>query len=48
MPTDGGRSIVENLVPDELLKKAGDKRAGKVVDSLDRGLYNAVVLKKVE
>ncbi|KZM22528.1 uncharacterized protein EKO05_0009602 [Ascochyta rabiei] len=48
LPTDGSRKIVEAFVPDELLKKAGDKRAGKIMDGLQKGLYNAVALKKAE
>lgn len=48
LPTDGSRSIVEAFVPDELLEKAGDKRAGKVMEGLQKGLYNAIALKKAE
>lgn len=48
LPTDGSRKIVEAFVPDELLKTAGDKRAGKVMDGLQKGLYTAVDLKKPE
>lgn len=48
LPTDGSRKIVEAFVPDELLKKVGDKRAGKVMEGLQKGLYNAVALKKAD
>lgn len=48
LPTDGSRNIVEAFVPDKLLSKAGDKRVGRVADGLDKGLYNAVTLKKAE
>ena len=48
LPTDGSRKIVESFIPDELLKNAGDKRAGKVMDGLHKGLYNAVDLKKAD
>lgn len=48
LPTDGSRKIVEAFVSDEMLEKAGDKRAGKVADGLKKGLYNAVALKKAE
>lgn len=46
LPTDGSRKIVEAFVPDDLLEKAQDKRAGKVMEGLQKGLYNAVALKK--
>lgn len=48
LPTDGSRKIVEAFVPDELLREAGDKRVGKVMDGLQKGLYNAVALKKAD
>lgn len=48
LPTDGSRKITEAFVPDELLKEAGDKRAGVVMEGLRKGLYNAVALKKAD
>ncbi|KAF1928897.1 uncharacterized protein M421DRAFT_100651 [Didymella exigua CBS 183.55] len=48
LPTDGSRKIVEAFVSDELLEEAGDKRAGKVMEGLQKGLYNAVALKKAD
>ncbi|KAJ4384559.1 hypothetical protein N0V86_000159 [Didymella sp. IMI 355093] len=48
LPTDGSRKITEAFVPDELLKETGDKRAGKVMEGLQKGLYNAVALKKAD
>ncbi|KAF3005105.1 hypothetical protein E8E13_010048 [Curvularia kusanoi] len=48
LPSDGSRKIVESFVPDEVLEAAGDKRAGKVTEALQKGLYNAVALKKAE
>lgn len=48
LPTDGSRNIVEFFIPDELLKEADDKRAGKVMEGLRKGLYNAVALKKAD
>lgn len=46
LPTDGSRKIVEAYVSDGMLKQAGDKRAGKVAEGIDKGLYEAVDLKK--
>ncbi|KAJ4984521.1 hypothetical protein SVAN01_09996 [Stagonosporopsis vannaccii] len=48
LPTDGSRKIVESFIPDEMLEKAGDSRVGKVMDGLQKGLYNAVALKKAD
>jgi glyoxylase-like metal-dependent hydrolase (beta-lactamase superfamily II) len=48
LPTDGSRQIFEAFVPDELLHEAKDKRAGKVMEGLQKGLYNAVALKKAD
>ncbi|KAF2827645.1 hypothetical protein CC86DRAFT_369733 [Ophiobolus disseminans] len=45
LPTDGSRKIVEYYVPDDMLP-AGDKRKGKVMDALKKGLYNGTDLKK--
>lgn len=44
LPTDGSRKIVEAFVSDDLLKKAGDKRVGKVEEAKKKGLYEAVDL----
>jgi glyoxylase-like metal-dependent hydrolase (beta-lactamase superfamily II) len=44
LPTDGSRKIVEAFVSDGLLKKAGDKRVGKVEEAKKKGLYEAVDL----
>lgn len=44
-PTDGSRKIVEAYISDELLEKAGDKRAGKVSDAKRKGHYEAVLLR---
>ncbi|KAF2130049.1 hypothetical protein P153DRAFT_289927 [Dothidotthia symphoricarpi CBS 119687] len=46
LPTDGSRKIVEAFVSDEMLKEAGDRRAGKVAEGIKKGLYEAVELKK--
>lgn len=48
LPTDGSRKIVEAFIPDDLLNKTGDKRAGKVQKAMDDGLYEAVTLKKAD
>jgi len=45
LPTDGTRTIVEAFVSDEILKKAGDKRAGEVAKAKEKGLYTAVELR---
>lgn len=44
LPTDGSRKIVEAFVPNDLLIKAGDERAGKVDEGKKKGLYEAVDL----
>jgi glyoxylase-like metal-dependent hydrolase (beta-lactamase superfamily II) len=44
LPTDGSRRIVEAFISDDLLKKAGDKRVGKVEEAKKKGLYEAVDL----
>ncbi|KAI8939584.1 hypothetical protein NX059_003348 [Plenodomus lindquistii] len=46
LPVDGSRKIIESYVPDDLLKGGGDKRAGKVMEGMTKGLYNAVDLQK--
>jgi glyoxylase-like metal-dependent hydrolase (beta-lactamase superfamily II) len=48
LPTDGSRKIIEAYIPDDMLKAAGDKRAGKVMDGMKKGLYNGTDLKKPE
>jgi glyoxylase-like metal-dependent hydrolase (beta-lactamase superfamily II) len=48
LPTDGSRKIIEAYVPDDMLKEAGDKRAGKVMEGMMKGLYNGTDLKKPE
>jgi glyoxylase-like metal-dependent hydrolase (beta-lactamase superfamily II) len=45
---DGSRKIVESFVPDDILKEAGDKRAGLVMEGMVKGKYAAVDLKKPE
>jgi glyoxylase-like metal-dependent hydrolase (beta-lactamase superfamily II) len=45
LPTDGSRKIVEAFVSDEILTKAGDKRAGQVAEAKKKGLYEAVELR---
>lgn len=46
LPVDGSRKIVESYIPDDLLRDAGDKRAGKVMEDMSKGKYAAVDLKK--
>ncbi|KAF1843874.1 uncharacterized protein K460DRAFT_342544 [Cucurbitaria berberidis CBS 394.84] len=48
LPADGTRKIIELYVPDELLKEAGDKRAGQVMEGIKQGKYDAIDLKKPE
>ena len=48
LPVDGSRKIVESYVPDDVLKEAGDKRAGQVMEGMAKGKYAAVDLKKPE
>ncbi|KAB2103085.1 hypothetical protein AG0111_0g9327 [Alternaria gaisen] len=48
LPVDGSRKIVESFVPDDILKEAGDKRAGLVMEGMVKGKYAAVDLKKPE
>lgn len=48
LPVDGSRMIVESYIPDDVLKDAGDRRAGKVMDGMANGLYAGVDLKKPE
>ncbi|KNG47544.1 hypothetical protein TW65_05581 [Stemphylium lycopersici] len=46
LPVDGSRKIVESYVPDDVLREAGDKRAGQVMEGMVKGKYAAVDLKK--
>lgn len=46
LPADGSRRVVESFVPDDLLREAGDKRAGKVNEGMMNGMYNAIDLMK--
>jgi glyoxylase-like metal-dependent hydrolase (beta-lactamase superfamily II) len=46
LPVDGSRKIVESYIPDDILKEAGDKRAGQVIEGMTKGKYAAVDLKK--
>jgi glyoxylase-like metal-dependent hydrolase (beta-lactamase superfamily II) len=46
LPTDGSRQIVEAYIPDDILKEAGDERAGKVTDARNKGLYMGTTLKE--
>jgi glyoxylase-like metal-dependent hydrolase (beta-lactamase superfamily II) len=48
LPVDGSRKIVESYVPDDMLREAGDKRAGQVMEGMVKGKYAAVDLKKQE
>ncbi|KAL1800166.1 hypothetical protein ACET3X_000508 [Alternaria dauci] len=48
LPVDGSRKIVESYVPDDVLREAGDKRAGQVTEGMAQGKYVAVDLKKPE
>ncbi|KAF2033396.1 hypothetical protein EK21DRAFT_59087 [Setomelanomma holmii] len=48
LPTDGSRKIIEAYISDDILKKAGDSRVGKVNDAFMKGLYNGIELKNVE
>jgi glyoxylase-like metal-dependent hydrolase (beta-lactamase superfamily II) len=48
LPVDGSRKIVESYVPDDVLREAGDKRAGQVMEGMTKGNYAAVDLKKQE
>lgn len=48
LPVDGSRKIVESYVPDDVLREAGDKRAGQVMEGMVKGKYAAVDLKKPE
>jgi glyoxylase-like metal-dependent hydrolase (beta-lactamase superfamily II) len=48
LPVDGSRKIVESYVPDDVLREAGDKRAGQVMEGMMKGNYAAVDLKKQE
>lgn len=45
LPTDGNRKIVESYIPDDMLP-ANDKRRGKVMEAMEKGLYNGTDLKK--
>ncbi|KAF2734298.1 hypothetical protein EJ04DRAFT_246721 [Polyplosphaeria fusca] len=42
LPTDGSRVIVEPFIPDDVLEKAGDGRAGMVEKGKSEGKYEAV------
>lgn len=46
LPADGTRKIVESYVSDEMLREAGDKRAGRVAKGKSEGKYTAVELKE--
>jgi len=46
LPVDGSRKIVESYISDEVLREAGDKRAGQVMEGMAKGKYAAVDLKK--
>ncbi len=46
LPADGTRKIVESYVSDEMLREAGDKRAGCVAKGKAEGKYTAVELKE--
>jgi glyoxylase-like metal-dependent hydrolase (beta-lactamase superfamily II) len=48
LPVDGSRKIVEAYIPDDVLRDAGDARAGKVNEGMAKGLYAGVDLKKPE
>jgi glyoxylase-like metal-dependent hydrolase (beta-lactamase superfamily II) len=48
LPTDGSRKIIETYIPDDVLAAAGDKREGKVMRAMMKGLYNGTDLKKPE
>jgi glyoxylase-like metal-dependent hydrolase (beta-lactamase superfamily II) len=48
LPTDGSRKVMETYIPDEALRAAGDKRAGKVTAAMMKGLYNGTDLKRPE
>jgi glyoxylase-like metal-dependent hydrolase (beta-lactamase superfamily II) len=48
LPVDGSRKIVESYIPDDLLRDAGDKRAGQVMEGMKEGKYAAVDLKNSE
>ncbi|EDU49204.1 Lactamase-B domain containing protein [Pyrenophora tritici-repentis] len=48
LPVDGSRKIVESYIPDDVLREAGDKRAGQVMEGMRKGKYAAVDLKKPE
>jgi glyoxylase-like metal-dependent hydrolase (beta-lactamase superfamily II) len=48
LPMDGSRKIIEAYILDDMLKEAGDKRAGKVQEAMFKGLYNGTDLRKPE
>ncbi|KAH7095037.1 beta-lactamase-like protein [Paraphoma chrysanthemicola] len=48
LPTDGSRKIIEAYIPDDVLREAGDSRAGKVLAAMKKGLYNGTELKKAD
>jgi glyoxylase-like metal-dependent hydrolase (beta-lactamase superfamily II) len=48
LPVDGSRKIIEAYIPDDMLRDAGDKRAGKVNEGMAKGKYAGVDLKKPE
>jgi glyoxylase-like metal-dependent hydrolase (beta-lactamase superfamily II) len=48
LPTDGSRKIIETFIPDDVLAAAGDKREGKVMAAMMKGLYNGTDLKRPE
>ncbi|KAF1839702.1 hypothetical protein BDW02DRAFT_563756 [Decorospora gaudefroyi] len=48
LPVDGSRKIVESYIPDDVLREAGDKRAGQVMQAMTKNKYAAVDLRKRE
>lgn len=48
LPIDGSRKIVESYISDDVLREAGDKRAGQVNEGMKKGKYDAIDLKEAE
>ncbi|RMZ70254.1 metallo-beta-lactamase superfamily [Pyrenophora seminiperda CCB06] len=46
LPVDGSRKVVESYISDHVLREAGDKRAGQVLEGMKKGKYAAVDLRK--
>jgi glyoxylase-like metal-dependent hydrolase (beta-lactamase superfamily II) len=46
LPTDGSRKIVEPIIPDSVLREAGDAREGLVEKGKKEGKYEAVELRE--